>query len=119
KVKADLAGGQYNSTNMDELQKSALAKVENLKNSSISAEQYRFEVLKMASQIENIAPKDFRQSVEDSLNAANKQLKKLEDALGETSDAQIGVLKESISSATTNFASLMNQNAGLFATLGG
>ncbi|WP_168236654.1 DUF4214 domain-containing protein, partial [Campylobacter fetus] len=44
---------------------------------------------------------------------------KLEDALGENSDAQIGVLKESISSATTNFASLMNQNAGLFATLGG
>ncbi|WKW21090.1 hypothetical protein [Campylobacter fetus] len=46
-------------------------------------------------------------------------LKKLEDALGENSDAQISVLKESISSATTNFASLMNQNAGLFATLGG
>ncbi|OCR99016.1 hypothetical protein A9K75_08900 [Campylobacter fetus subsp. testudinum] len=119
KVKSDLTNGEYNSANLDELQKSALAKAENLKNSSISAEQYRFEVLKMANQIENIAPKDFRQSVEDSLNAANKQLKKLEDALGENSDAQINVLKESISSATTNFASLMSQNAGLFATLGG
>ncbi|WP_206120323.1 hypothetical protein, partial [Campylobacter fetus] len=117
KVKNDLKNGEYNSANIDDLQKSALEKAESLKNSSTSAEQYRFEVLKMANQIENIAPKDFRQSVEDSLNAANKQLKKLEDALGENSDAQIGVLKESISSATTNFASLMNQNAGLFATL--
>ncbi|WP_238390080.1 hypothetical protein, partial [Campylobacter fetus] len=118
-VKKDYAAGNADAASFGELQKAANAKAENLKNSSISADQYKFEVLKLANQIQSVAPKEAYEGIESKIDKANLELKKIEDALTDGFDEQIKALKDNLAAITMDTASTLNSNKELFATLGG
>ena len=125
-AKYDYANGIYDSEAVNNLSAVAKQHAENLKARAASAEQYRFEVLQMANEIENIVPKDEVQTIMEGLELANKELdkinaklKELIDSTQKSKDEQIAALEASKQEITKQTAELLKSNAELFGELGG
>lgn len=125
-AKYDYANGIYDSEAVNNLSAVAKQHAQNLKATATSAEQYRFEVLQMANEIENIVPKDEVQTIMEGLELANKELdkinaklKELIDSTQKSKDEQIAALEASKQEITKQTAELLKSNAELFGELGG
>ena len=125
-AKYDYANGIYDSEAVNNLSTVAKQHAQNLKATATSAEQYRFEVLQMANEIENIVPKDEVQTIMEGLELANKELdkinaklKELIDSTQKSKDEQIAALEASKQEITKQTAELLKSNAELFGELGG
>lgn len=125
-AKYDYANGIYDSEAVNNLSAVAKQHAQNLKATATSAEQYRFEVLQMANEIENIVPKDEVQAIMEGLEIANKELdkinaklKELIDSTQKSKDEQIAALEASKQEITKQTAELLKSNAELFGELGG
>ena len=125
-AKYDYANGIYDSEAVNNLSAVAKQHAQNLKATATSAEQYRFEVLQMANEIENIVPKDEVQTIMEGLELANKELdkinaklKELIDSTQKSKDEQIAALEAQKQEITKQTAELLKSNAELFGELGG
>ena len=114
-AKLDYKSANYDSSALKTLSEVSRKQAENLKATAASAEQYRFEVLQMANEIEGIVPKSELESIDESLKNANKMLDDINAAikeLGQKSaqdkDAQIAAL-EANKLAITHETSLMQE----------
>ena len=125
-AKYDYANGIYDSEAVNNLSAVAKQHAQNLKATATSAEQYRFEVLQIANEIENIVPKDEVQTILEGLELANKELdkinaklKELIDSTQKSKDEQIAALEAQKQEITKQTAELLKSNAELFGELGG
>ena len=114
-AKLDYKSANYDSSALKTLSEVSRKQAENLKATAASAEQYRFEVLQMANEIEGIVPKSELESIDESLKNANKMLdginaaiKELGQKSAQDKDAQIAAL-EANKLAITHETSLMQE----------
>ena len=114
-AKLDYKSANYDSSALKTLSEVSRKQAENLKATAASAEQYRFEVLQMANEIEGIVPKSELESIDESLKNANKMLdginaaiKELTQKSAQDKDAQIAAL-EANKLAITHETSLMQE----------
>lgn len=114
-AKLDYKSANYDSSALKTLSEVSRKQAENLKATAASAEQYRFEVLQMANEIEGIVPKSELESIDESLKNANKMLDDINAAIKELTqksaqdkDAQIAAL-EANKLAITHETSLMQE----------
>lgn len=114
-AKLDYKSANYDSNALKTLSEVSRKQAENIKATAASAEQYRFEVLQMANEIEGIVPKSELESIDESLKNANKMLdginaaiKELTQKSSQDKDAQIAAL-EANKLAITHETSLMQE----------
>lgn len=114
-AKLDYKSANYDSSALKTLSEVSRKQAENLKATAASAEQYRFEVLQMANEIEGIVPKSELESIDESLKNANKMLDDINAAIKELTqksaqdkEAQIAAL-EANKLAITHETSLMQE----------
>ena len=114
-AKLDYKSANYDSSALKTLSEVSRKQAENLKATAASAEQYRFEVLQMANEIEGIVPKSELESIDESLKNANKMLdginaaiKELTQKSAQDKEAQIAAL-EANKLAITHETSLMQE----------
>lgn len=85
-AKSDYLSGNFDSASLTNLSAAASAYAANLKDKSSSAEQYRFEVLQMANEIEGIAPQSEIARIEASIKALEAQLSNINITLDGLND---------------------------------
>lgn len=121
KARADYKAGNLDSESFNNLQKVASKRGANLENSASSAEQYRFDMLLMANEIENLAGKNEVENVESKIKKINAQLDKLSSDLGTSFEAQLKALEtsraEALTSANNQIAAINEQKTTLETTL--